>query len=353
MTPTPIRLHWLKTHPSNGPAAMPYGAQHAADHGVIWSESPDWVYRLSNWWQELRHASGSRLPRLHGPTAQTLASFPRICKADATLALFESEGHVAAALRAWCPPLRRKPLVIVACWLAQDLLTAAPARRKRLLRLYRHVSRVVVFSRNQRPILKQYLGLRDDQISVVHFGIDTGKADELLPTVSDNGTWLSVGRDQGRDWHTLVEAMALAGRPCDVITRPGSLPAILPANVNALPAMPEAEYWQRLKACRGLVLAVRDLAYPSGQTVLLQAMALGKPCVMTATAALVDYLPPDGVLTCAPGDSSALANAVLKLDADCRLRMSLGRTAREFVVRHCSEEKMWAGIAAVVREGWA
>lgn len=350
MTLQALRLHWLKTEPSDSPDVMPYGAQHAVAQGIIWTESPRWAYRLLSWWQHCRHASSGRLPRLHGPTLHTLASLWHIWRADATLALFESEGHALAALRTWLPLLRRKPLIIVACWLAQDMKTTTPARRDRLRRLYRQVTRVVVFSRNQRAILQEYLGLRDDQIEIVHFGIDTDKADRLLASESDNGAWLSVGRDLGRDWHTLADAMAMTGLPCNVIARPGVLPQALPSNITPLPAMSESEYWQRLSSCRGLVLAVHELAYPSGQTVLLQAMALGKPCVMTATPALADYLPSDAVLTAAPKDARALADAVLRLDADASLRQRLGQAARKFVHQQCNEQTMWAGISRAARE---
>lgn len=350
MTLKPLHLHWLKTDPSSTFDAMPYGGQYATAYGIMWSETPRWSYLLLNSWRRWRQSWPFWLPRLHGPTLHTLASMWRIWRTDATLALFESEGHVLAALRAWLPPLRRKPLVIVACWLAQDLQTTTPARRERLRRLYRHVTRLVVFSRNQRPIIQEYLGLRDDQIAVVYFGIDTDRADQLLSTGSDNGSWISVGRDLGRDWRTLVEAMALTNLPCDVIARPGTLPSVLPANINSLPAMPEVEYWQRLSACRGLVLALHELAYPSGQTVLLQAMALGKPCVITATPALTDYLPSDAVLTTTSGDARTLADAVLRLDADAEFRKRLGQAAREFVLQQCNEKVMWAGITRAIRE---
>lgn len=345
-----IRLHWLKTDPSPAHDLMPYGGQHASAHDIHWSEAPLWSYRLLNSWQRWRKSSAVRLPRLHGPMVHTLASLWRIWRADATLAMFESEGHVLAALRAWIPPLQRKPLVIVACWLAQDLLSITSKRRERLRRLYTQVTRVVVLSRNQRQILQDYLGLREDQVTVVHFGIDIGQANKLLDSVSDNGIWLSVGRDFGRDWQTLVEALALSDLPCNVLARPGALPAELPPNIHALPAMPESQYWQRLAACRGLVLAVHELAYPSGQTVLLQAMALGKPCVITATQALADYLPADSVLTVPAGKARALSEAVLKLDADPELRRQLGHAAKTFVRQHCSEARMWAEITRAVRE---
>lgn len=350
MTTRLLRLHWLKTDLAVSPDAMPYGGQHAVQHGVLWTESPRWTYRLLDWWQQCRAANPGRLPRLHGPSLHTLASLWSVWRSDATLALFESEGHVLAALRSWLPPLRSKPLVIVACWLAQDLQTTTSARRVRLRRLYRQVTRVIVFSSNQRQILQDLLGLREDQIKVVHFGIDTDKADQLKSQVSEGNAWLSVGRDLGRDWMTLCKAVGLSGLPCDVIARPGALPSEHPGNLNVLPTMPESEYWQRLAACRGLVLAVKELAYPSGQTVLLQAMALGKPCIITGTPALRDYIPSDAVSTVLAGDPHSLAKAMLELDANPELRRQLGKAASEFVRQNCSEAKMWDEITQAVRE---
>ena len=87
------------------------------------------------------------------------------------------------------------------------------------------------------------------------------------------------------------------------------------------------------------------MAYPTGQTVLLEALALGKPTIVTRSPALAEYVT-DGVDTILvePHQPAELRNAIEKLLADPVLRESLATNARRTAERF-TEAAMWQAVA--------
>ena len=158
---------------------------------------------------------------------QTVLLGRSVWRAPVTLAMFESEGHFLALVRSLTSRLprlggrrRTRGLVIIACWLTELCETATPAMLARYRRLYRHVDRIIVFSPNQRAPLSEWLDVSIDRIIAVPFGIDARGFDL---TTDDDGTVLAVGRDKGRDWPTLLAAVAGTGWPVTVVCRPEQL----------------------------------------------------------------------------------------------------------------------------------
>jgi glycosyltransferase involved in cell wall biosynthesis len=92
--------------------------------------------------------------------------------------------------------------------------------------------------------------------------------------------------------------------------------------------------------------------YPTGQSVLLEAMASGRACVVTRTDALAEYVR-DGVdVVCvAPGSSAEVHSAVERLRADPVTRSRLGAEAADRVARAFDTRNMWAAIAPLLRSG--
>ncbi len=78
---------------------------------------------------------------------------------------------------------------------------------------------------------------------------------------------------------------------------------------------------------------------------LLEAMALGKPCISTNVYAIPEAVKhlETGILIEA-GDSSSLAESILKLKNDKVLSERLGKAGKEFVLKHFDEREV-AGIA--------
>lgn len=268
----------------------------------------------------------------------------------ATIAMFESEGHataVARALRGRRPP----PLIVVSCWLAHLLRTDTSGRRGLLYRrLYRGVDAVTVFSENQRATLVDLAAIPPERIHVIRFGIDLDELKRLH--VDDTGSVVAAGRDLGRDWTTLAIAAAGTGWRVDLVTRPSQVTTVeLPPEINMRGRISRSEYLRTLAGASVVVLPSEVREYPTGQTVLLEAMALGKACVVTDTPAMREYVD-DGVngLLVPPGDPSALRSTVEALLLDHSRRRSLGAEAARREARHGGARSMWSSVAGVVEE---
>ena len=280
---------------------------------------------------------------------ETVLQAPSIIRSPITLAMFESQAHPLALIRSLVPGRRRRHLVVVACWLADLVPNLSPRKRSIYRRMYRHVDAVIVFSANQRAILASELGIDPEKIECVEYGIDANEFKGVA--VSESGTVVAVGRDGGRDWETLLRAVDGTGWDVRVACRPKSLEGLtIPDNVTVLGYLAKPEYRELLGAASAVVIATRDCAYPSGQTVLLEAMSLGKSCVVTQTAAMSDYaIDGDNCLTVPAADADALRVAIRRLLADAHLRSHLGRGGKRSVANQFNAEAMWRAIGSKLK----
>lgn len=302
---------------------------------------------------------------------------------DAVLAMFESEGHAYAMLRGVSRRVGRDlpPLIVIGCWLTEILQELSEAanhprssgtRRSRLrpqrwaaslrLRWYRwtyaNVDRLVVFSSNQRPLLASLLNRDPDSIDVVGFGVDvaevfaTGRQRSGTgPTVPVADEFiLAVGRDRGRDWQTLLEAVAESDWAVEVIARPHFLAGLdIPTEVTVLPPVDRDRYLQRVNDAAAVLIITHDVAYPTGQTVMLEAMALGKPIIATQTEALGEYFD-DGVdaVGTALADPDDLRSHISNLLNDPGRRARIGQAGSERVRERGDAQSMWSAIAGLL-----
>ena len=102
------------------PQALPYRLDHLSK--LAWDvESADPYAAARSGRSRSRLARA--LSRLGPPAGPTLMRLARLVRGSDVLAVFESEGHFLALLRALLPPLRRRGrMVVVVCWLAELLL---------------------------------------------------------------------------------------------------------------------------------------------------------------------------------------------------------------------------------------
>lgn len=322
---------------------LPYRMDHLERHGLRlhWTDA---LFRPR--WSESRAAAAvRRAEALTAPFAQATLMARTIAAAPVTLAMFESEGSaLAAARRAW-PGRRSSVFAVMTCWLAQVLDVCRPARRSAYRWAYQSVDRLYYFSQNQGPVLSEHLGLNADRLRYIPFGVDD---ETFAPTGEDDGDYiLVVGRDSGRDWPTMFSALERIGHPVKLCCRPGDIARLrVPAGVEVLGYVDRAVYRQLLGQARVVAIASKPLLYPSGQSVLLEAMAMGRAVVVTGTPALADYVT-DGLtsLVVPPGDAAALHERLVEAATDDTLRSRIGRKAREAVEASFSARGMWATVA--------
>lgn len=151
---------------------------------------------------------------------------------------------------------------------------------------------------------------------------DAGRSD------ADDGYLLSAGRTL-RDYPTLVRAAATLDTPVRIVCGHDDVfPEPLPPHVLVERELAFADYVRRIARCTLLVVPLHPTGRATGQVVMLDAMAMGKPVIATRTPGTVDYIRhgENGWLV-EPGDADGLARAIATLLADPALRRRLGDQA--------------------------
>lgn len=155
-----------------------------------------------------------------------------------------------------------------------------------------------------------------------------GDASVFHEPTKDGGYLYAAGWAH-RDWDTLLEALRLA--PVPAVLAPGrTLPTEqLPPGVTVID-MPTPERGRAMAAsARAVVVLLKDCEYAAGPLVLLDALAMGKPVVVSDVNGNRDYVDPDvTALTVPPQDAEALSRAISRLWRDPDLRGELSRSAK-------------------------
>jgi glycosyltransferase involved in cell wall biosynthesis len=341
--PPPLDVALLKNLPfehspataNRGGVPLPYRVDHLVRAGVRLHYTDLPHHRL---------AAG-----LHDPMVQTAALLPTLLRAPVTLAMFESSGHPWGFLRHHLRPARRGRFAVLSCWLPEVLADASPAELDRYRRAYDSVDRLFYFSRNQTEELATVLGLPSERLVPLAFGVDTDEFEPVPP--APDGPLLAVGRDQGRDWPTLMAALAAAGSPARVVCRADWVRNVpVPPNVEVFDMVDRATYRRFVADARAVLVVTHVLGYPTGQSVLLESMAAGRPCIVTDTPAMRDYVEPGRTaLTVPPHDVDALAEVLRAIDRDEVPLDDIGAAARQAVERSFTAETMWNTVARELR----
>lgn len=152
-----------------------------------------------------------------------------------------------------------------------------------------------------------------------------------------------------RDFKTLIDAVHLASFKTIIIAPKNYVDRANDHNVEIMEEIPSSRYEQLLRSAMVVVVTLEDRKISAGQTVLLDAMALGKPVIATKTAATTDYIR-HGVngLLVDPVDSQALRKAIDQLMREPTLRKRLGAAARQDVLDYYLPHHYTRGIRSVL-----
>ena len=156
---------------------------------------------------------------------------------------------------------------------------------------------------------------------------------------------VSVGADPHRDFELLLEVARASPRSASRSSprkRRARLLSDIPANVTVEVDLPFEQMLERLELARAVALPVRENTYSGATTVLLQAMALEKPVVVSRTSAIATgYGLVDGenCRLVATGEAASFAEALGGILGDDVRARSLAACARQTVQRDLSWER--------------
>ena len=293
-----------------------------------------------------------RAPGLQGSLV-SCCSISQLAASDVALSVFEDAGLGYARWQALAPGVPRfsPPHVMMACWLAEDSQHMTSAQLTSIRRSIRSISKIIVFSANQVSVLADFLGMPPESISVVPFGVDTQYYNPSAVDGQAGGAGVvAVGGDSRRDYATLIAAARIANLPLTLVCYPRNIAGLdLPPHVRLLRDIRHEEYRRLLLRADLVVTPTIAPAYPSGQSVVLEAMSLGRATLTTDSPAMREYVTDgvDGALV-PPRNPVYLAELIGDLLADDERRQSLGTIAAKTVRTSFDLEHLWQNVATVL-----
>ena len=186
-------------------------------------------------------------------------------------------------------------------------------------------------------------------VRFIHQHIDTVFYQEAPPP--PGGPVLSVGDDHGRDYPTLLAAFA--GLDATLLLKSNQVaPDAAPPGVEVIAGRLSAPSYRDLfRRAQMVVVPLRPMLTASGVSTVLEAMAMGKPLIVSDSPGLRDYVAHDETALVVPcGDAAALRAAMERLLGEPHTRARLGDAARQFAERHCSFPAHVAKLAAALRD---
>jgi glycosyltransferase involved in cell wall biosynthesis len=289
-----------------------------------------------------------------GDFASVLTSLRFANAADVVLSTVDTVGIPLVLLKR--AGLVRRPVVYTSIGLPERLMQL---RGKPMRRLYKAALRgaaaILAYSEHEAQWLRDWLGPGGPPVVFLPFAVDVEAFRPDSARTSETDV-VSVGADPRRDFDLLVEVASrhreLNFRIVTTAERLRTLPP-LPENVELEVDLSLDEARERLADARVVALPVRENSYSGATTVLLQAMALGKPVVVSRTAAIASgYELEDGV-NCRlvePGDPEAFERAILETLTGADAALALGTRARQTVERTFTWERYADALCQVLSD---
>jgi len=268
---------------------------------------------------------------------------------DAVIATGEDVGlRLALLLKA----ARCRTPLIMTC---HNIATRRPTFFLKSLRVGSAIAKFQCLSNSQADILAAQAPMAPDQIQMLYWHVDHDFF-KPMPDVPQRSQICSAGM-ASRDYATLIEAAKTINVDLKIAADSPWFKQKLNISDHSLPPRVEARSYGNYSALRQLyaesqivVVPLLDVPFSAGYTVILEAMAMGKPVIVTRIKQHDDFIV-DGWngLHVPPGDPVALRSKLNFLLQNSSEAARLGANARssvqaKYTLRHFAE-RMSSAVA--------
>lgn len=289
-----------------------------------------------------------------GTLAAVRRLLPRLRQAEVVVA---TTSGIAFSIAFWFAVLRcRVPLVAIHASILNYQLTRWHRAWGRFGLRRMHTQ---LFGPGELSGMQETYDAPADHIEVNLFGVDTNFW-QPAATATHNYV-LSIGNDALRDYTTLLAVARGSPRRFIIVTR-RPLPEPLPSNVELFRGswsegpVDDRRLRELYQDATCIVVPLKPTLQPSGQSVTLQAMACGKPVILTDTAGCWDraHLAHGRELLFAPPtDVAALHTAIERVFTEPELGSAMGTAGRAYVQGHADIRQFAARLEALCQRSIA
>ncbi|HDZ62070.1 MAG TPA: glycosyltransferase, partial [Nitrospirae bacterium] len=211
-------------------------------------------------------------------------------------------------------------------------------------------NRIVVLGNGAVQSMEKTFDLSNGKVSAVHFGVDDNFwSPGDMPEIKDY--ILSIGSDQARDYDTLLKATGKY--PLHIVTRL-KIKNISPShNVTVKSDYSDLELRDLYRRCRFVVIPIKDISQPSGQSATLQAMACGKTVILTQTGGLWDstvMIHNNNCILVPPSDPDSLRDAINYIWQNHDISVNISKAARKTIESHYSSRQFANKLLEYINE---
>lgn len=213
---------------------------------------------------------------------------------------------------------------------------------------------IITISKDEEQAMQAMFPEKKENISFIHLGTDT---DFFKPVEKiEEDFILSVGRDPGRDFGVLIEAMKDLNIKLKLTARPSQLKKFEPlpdfVSLHDFSTHELVEQYAKAK------LVVITLNIKDGQendsmgcSTLVEAMSMGRAVIATDTTTMASYIVSgENGLLVPKNNPQALREAILDLINNNDKRVRLADNARNFVVDNCAADIFAQNLASFFRK---
>ena len=336
---------WARRHSLDEvPDASPYGLHKLADYGVEVSfGEPDLGPRIAR----LAQAGRNRLGGLEFFECFAQASARASANTDVVIAPDERTSVPASLLRT----KKGAPVVTGIGWLvSRDFSRTQTMFADRALP---RAAAIWVHGERLRSVIADEWRLPQSLVHYIPFGIDTDFYAVQPQPHSPDPVVVSAGEDRDRDHQLLIDAVAKLKpkHPTVSLELATGMPVDMPAGLGRLHR--ERLYGRMRDLYRRaavVAIAVKPTVRGSGMTVALEAMASGRPVVMTANPDIATYVE-HGVtgLLVPPNDMDAFAAAIGELLSEPERAIEMGNAAAVWVRERFTTDLMAQQLADLAK----